>query len=560
MSDESRLTRRQFLKDAAIASAAVAATGVLGTTPVAAAPGVPDKWDVETDVVVVGTGSGLAVAIEAAEAGAKVLVIDKADHVGGFYICAGGSCTMGGTHVQKRDGVQDDLEAWYDAEMEASDHRGRPELVRLYVEKAADTILWLEQLGIKWAPISQGVLPGPIKRGHSPAQSPDYPGGDGTAGGGVVWTTVMKRRVDKLGIPVLLKHRMTRIYRPDPKGPVVGIEVNNEGKIINIKARRAVVLAAGGYVDNDRMCQSWDPRVAGPDTYSDGGVAGYPPYNENTGDALLAGLDVGAQLSDMSFVSFIYLFYGAKAYWMWEPRDWSKFNLLRGRGLTLGGEGAKRLILVNNEGARYVNEAAEYNPDVPECEFTTAYMNLKARPRNVWAITDADGAANLKWTQDMFAKADPLKNMSLSPDCLAIADTIQALAAKIGIDAAKLEATINKYNGFVDAGEDKDFKKPKPLYKLAKGPFFAAKLNLLRHTQVGGMRVNTKMQVLDRSDQQGPAVPLDKEKVIPNLYATGECTASIGWRRVHNKIGHYISFARIAGKNAAAEKPLDPAT
>ncbi len=554
--EQKALNRREFLKGAAAAGATLATTSVLGATPAQAAAGVPDKWDYETDVVVVGTGSGLAAAIDAADAGAKVLIVEKADHVGGFYIVAGGSCTMGGTHVQKRDGVQDDLESWYDAEMKASDNRGVPEMIRTYVEKAADTILWLENLGIKWAPISPGVLPGPIKRGHAPAQSPDYPGGEGTAGGGVAWTTVMKRRVEKQGTPILLKHRMTRIIRPDLKGPVIGIEVNTGGKTLNIKARKGVVLAPGGYTDNPRLCQSWDPRVVGPETYSDGGVAGSPPYVENTGDALLAGLDVGAQLSDMSFVSFIYLFYGSKAYWMWEPRDWTKFNLLRGRGLTLGGEGTQRLILVKNDGGRYVNEAAEYNADVPECPFTTAYLNLKERPRNVWSITDADGAANLKWTVDMFNKADPLKHMSLSPECLAVADTLPQLASKMGIDPAELEATVSRYNGFVDAGVDKDFGKPKPLYKLVKPPFFAAKLNLLRHTQVGGLRVNTRMQVLDRADLKGDAVPIDQEKVIPHLYATGECTASIGWRRVHNKIGHYISFARIAGKNAAAERRL----
>src|SRR5690606_42045996 len=77
------------------------------------------------------------------------------------------------------------------------------------------------------------------------------------------------------------------------------------------------------------------------------------------------------------------LFYGSKTYWAWEPRDWSQLNLLRGRGLTLGGEGTQRLILVKNDGKRYVNESAEYNPDVPECEFTTDRKSTRLNSSHV---------------------------------------------------------------------------------------------------------------------------------------------------------------------------------
>ncbi len=555
------ISRRNFVKAAAGSALAVAGASALSTEPAAAygveTEGIPTKWDMETDVVVVGTGSGLATAIEAADAGAEVIVIDKADHVGGLYICAGGSCTMGGgTVVQERAGVEDDMESWYDAEMAASDHRGVPEMIRTYVEKGPDTVLWLENLGLVWAPLTHGVLPDGPDRGHGPAQSENYLGGSGTAGSGIAWTQVMQRRVEEQGTPILLKHRMLRIYR-EPKGPVVGIEVDNEGRRLNIKARKAVVVATGGYTDNEAMCAAWDPRTVGPETYGDGGVPGYPPYIESTGDGLFAAMDVGAGLTDMSFVSFMYLFYGSKTYWAWEPRDWSQLNLLRGRGLTLAGEGTQRLILVKNDGRRYVNESAEYNPDVPECEFTTAFLNLKERPRNVWAVTDADGAADLGWTERLFENANPLEPQCLDPECLALADSIEELAEKTGIPVEGLQDTITRYNGFVDSGEDADFGKPMPLYKLANPPFFAAKLSLIRHTQVGGIRTNTKMQVLDRADTVGKALPIDQMKTIPHLYATGECAGgSLGWRRVHNKIGHYISFARIAGVNAAAEESL----
>ena len=103
-----------------------------------------------------------------------------------------------------------------------------------------------------------------------------------------------------------------------------------------------------------------------------------------------------------------------------------------------------------------------------------------------------------------------------------------------------------------------------PLYKIATPPFYGAKASVVRHTQRNGMRVNTKSQVLEQSDQltgySGTAIDgsisIDEEKVIPGLYAAGECGDALGWRRVHNSVAHYITAARIAGENAAKETPL----
>ncbi|MBI3949029.1 MAG: FAD-dependent oxidoreductase [Acidobacteria bacterium] len=564
------LSRRDFIKTTAVGVGATALTGL--SAKEAKAQGPPVNWDKETDVVVVGTGCGLGAAIEAKRAGADVLIVEKADHVGGLWIMAGGGSTMGGgTILQQRAGVQDTVEQWYQDEMYSNQYRGVPEIMRTLCGRGPDTVLWLENLGLKWATLGAGALRPPIRRGHSPDLNLAYLGiqpGTGRLSGGIAWTAVMHNECDKLGIPILLNHRMTRIHRPDMNGPVLGIEVETPQGTINIKARKGVVLATGGWTDNPRMCQAWDPRIVGPDTYGDGGVPGQPPFVESAGDGHLAAAEIGAGFSDMSFVAYLYIYYGTRAYNGWDPLDWKTQGRQGNSGLHLYNvvNGFQRVILVKNDGARWINEAeaARTGPrglggysENPEWPYPATYLSLP-QPRNVWCVTDADGAAALNWTVDMFTNPNPKAGFCLDPEYLAMADALQQLASKMGINATNLEATLSKYNGFVDAGVDTDFGKPMPLYKIAKPPFFAGKASLIRHTQRNGLRVNTKSQVLEQSDQRlgETASSIDAEKVIPHLYAAGEVGNSLGWRRVHNSLGHYLTAALIAGENAAKETSL----
>jgi succinate dehydrogenase/fumarate reductase flavoprotein subunit len=365
---------------------------------------------------------------------------------------------------------------------------------------------------------------------------------------------------------MLLKHRMTRIYR-DGTGPVVGIEVKNPTGTMNIKARKGVILCTGTWTDNARMCQAWDPRIVGPNAYGDGGTPfDGTLYADSSADGHFAAAEIGAGFADMSFVSYLYIFYGSRSYWGWDPLDWTASNCQAGKGLPRTADFFQRVILVKDDGARWINEAEGARPGIPgragwsewpEWPYTATYLSLP-QPRNVWAIADGDAPAALKWPLSDLQKPNPKAGLMFDPACLAIADTLEELAQKMGIDPAKLQATITKYNGFVDAGKDADFGKPMPLSKIVKPPFYGAKANLIRHTQRNGLRVNTKSQVIEQSDQKDGLKPvsIDQEKVIPHLYAAGELGNALGWRRPHNSLGHYTTAARIAGENAAKEKPL----
>jgi succinate dehydrogenase/fumarate reductase flavoprotein subunit len=167
----------------------------------------------------------------------------------------------------------------------------------------------------------------------------------------------------------------------------------------------------------------------------------------------------------------------------------------------------------------------------------------------------------MEWPIEDMKNPNPAAWPMLDPACVAIADSLQDLATKMNIPAAELQKTIDGYNGFVDAGVDEDFGKPMPMFKIATPPFYAAKASLIRHTQRNGLRVNTKSQVLEQADQidgyNGTAIDssisIDDEKVIPHLYAAGELGNSMGFRRIHNSVAHYITASRLAGINAAKE-------
>jgi succinate dehydrogenase/fumarate reductase flavoprotein subunit len=595
-----KLSRKDFVKGAAVvagvgalAGCAPAATPAPAETPEpcptcppaeecppCATPWLPEKWDQETDVVVVGSGhcGAIPCAIEAARAGAEVIVLEKNDWIGGLSKIGGDGFTMGGNNwLQQQEGVVDDDEAWYEDEMWATGYRAVPEILRALIKKGPDTCQWLKDLGLEFT-LGAGVLRPPIKRGFTVLPSPNYPGRktlpDGSlSDGGPAFCFVMNKELERLGIPVQLEHRVTKIYR-EPDGPVLGVQVDTPDGTINIKARKAVHLGTGPLTDNYRMVQAWDPRAVGPDCFGDGGT----PFNgklyaDSSGDGFLLGEEVGAGLSDMSFVSYINIFFGTRSYWVYNPPSFGvdEDNYVKStrRNMLSKEEQTQYAILINNDGVRWINEVeagqaegpgAGGMAENPEWTFPATYLSLP-QPRNVWVVTDSDGATAMGWELDKIADPDPEGEGLYDPACLAIADTLAELATQMNVPANAFEDTVSRYNGFVDAGKDEDFEKPMPMYKIAKPPFYAAKASIVRHTTRHGLRVNTKSQVLERSDQLAgydststdASISIDEEKIIPHLYAAGEAADIVGWRREHNTVGHYISASRIAGENAVKE-------
>jgi succinate dehydrogenase/fumarate reductase flavoprotein subunit len=389
----------------------------------------------------------------------------------------------------------------------------------------------------------------------------------------------MEKKVRELGIPILFKHKMTKVYR-DGDGPVAGVEVQTDSGTINIKARKAVILCTGTWTDNERMAGLYDPRIVGPDTYGDGGTpCDGTLFVDSSGDGHVAAAEVGAAFTDMSFVAYLYIFFGSRSYWGWEPADFTNGRYVQGgKGVSRTRDFYQNIVLVKQDGQRYIDESLgaqsalswEENRKLPipqsgslseniEWPFTQKYLSLP-QPRNVWAVADSAIAAALRWPMDTLRNPNPKHGLMLDPACIAIADTLDDLARQMKIDAAALRQTLNRYNGFADSGVDADFGKKAPMRRIATAPFYGLKASLIRHTQRNGARVNTKSQViaaLQPGDGVVPLASINDEKVIPHLYAAGELGNIMGYRRPHGSLGNYAIFARIAGENAAKETPID---
>ena len=598
------LTRRGFLGAAAVTGVAAGVGSTLFGSSSAMAAGaystvMPKTWNKTYDVVVIGTGCGFGAAIEAKEAGASVCMLEAADHVGGLYITAGGSFTMGGNNiVQQAAGVTDSSAQWFADEMYTNDWRAQPEVVQTLVDIGAETVKWFNDLGIVYAPLTAGVLRAGINRGitalpynttrpltagavDTPNPVP-YPGGSGTPNTGISFTWVMYQKALALKIPIMLNTAMNKIYR-DADGMVRGVRAKTKaGKLLNIKARKGVIICAGTWTDNQAMMQQYDNRTVGQDCYGDGGTpTDGTLYVNSAGDGIRYAQQIGAAAADLSFSSYIYIFFGARSYWGWghDPIDWTKnTNYAAGKGLTIAAATMANTIMVNNSGKRFVNESLRTSitfpsgrgaySENPENAWTDAILETP-QPRNIWMIGDATTATALAWpltsagstALSTIDKPDPKTGAMFDPDCIAIAQSLSDLAQQMGVDADALATTVANYNTYVTKGTDADFAKPmtvsgKAVNQILTAPFYGLKASLIRHTQRNGLRCNTKMQVIEEYPQYAPTTSIDKLKTIPHLFVAGESGDILGWRRGHNTLAHYVSAARIAGQNAAKNKAV----
>jgi hypothetical protein len=222
------------------------------------------------------------------------------------------------------------------------------------------------------------------------------------------------------------------------------------------------------------------------------------------------------------------------------------------------------VILVNQAGRRFYDETAgqftsnsykSLDPYVPGSylnaknvkfdppNFINAALAGTGEARNgggpIWAIFDADAVARERWNPTH-------PHVDIDAGFFFSADSIAELAGKVvmkyqrgGIPAQALEVTVARYNAFVESGQDEDFGKPKPLYKIQKPPFYAAWATPVLHDTRTGLRINARCQVVDLYGQ-----------LIPGLYCGGE---SAGGFSQHG-LARCIVQGRIAGKNAAGEK------
>lgn len=545
------LSRRSFLGAAAVGAAAVGVGSSFFAVPSALAGSLTEDasnivWDRETDVLVVGSGyAGLCAAIEAADKGADVLILEKNTFPGGNSMLSGGAAQLGGTSIQAAQGIVDSPELFFKEQLKYGEYRANHDLLHAVVADSQNTVEWLQGLGLVFKPTTSFQEGMSVARVHTPDVSPT---GLYEATNGAAYFQVMWKRLATLGVTTLLRHMAVKLIQAGSDGPIVGVEVQDiaAGKTVNIRAKRAVFIGAGGWKSNVAMRVAQDPRL--DDDFSAGGL----PYVETTGEMVMAAVDAGADLTGMSFVCEFRFKWGTKIYQLW---DGDTNHRTGSAGLSANFD---KSICVNNDGKRYVDE---YTSTLESGQpFAEAYADLE-KPRQCWNVLDA-ASVSAAW-KTALASPNPDVSPCVSADRIYSADTLAGLAAKMGVNAANLEAEVTKFNGFVDSGVDSDFGRPAGhmTVKIATAPFYACKAQFFAHDQMSGITVNVPGQVIKRSEHYGPTpVPLGEQEVIPRLYAGGECCGGYyGKNRGHGKIGVIMNISRAVGRNAAAETPIGAA-
>ena len=337
----------------------------------------------------------------------------------------------------------------------------------------------------------------------------------------------LRLALNRAGVPVWLETPMQELIHEE--GRVVGVLARHKGQPVRIRARKGVVLAAGGFDKNQAMRDRYAPLY--PTALHSGGTSG------NTGDAIRAGQALGAGTMNMQSAWAAPVFY--------IPGE------DRGRLCTIE-RALPGCIMVNQRGERYLNEAASYH---------VTGQKMAAREREhgdaspSWMVFDA--AYRRKFPMGPVYPGWP--DALLGPRVRSILKkgrTLADLAAKIGADPATLGATINRFNTYAVNGEDPDFHRgeaaydkmygdpsqaPNPcLRPLTEGPFYALPIYPGDIGTNGGLATNAKAQVLAEDGQP-----------IAGLYAVGNNAASAmgeSYPGAGVTIGPAMTFGYIAAR------------
>lgn len=440
--------------------------------------------NINTDVVVVGGGgAGLSAAISAKENGANVVLVEKMLMLGGNTNYATAGINAANTKLQKKLGIEDSAELFYKDTMKGGKNVNNPELVKKLTGDSANIIDWLTERG---ADLSEVVFTGgqSAKRTHRPA------GGQAV---GPVIVDALADTAEKDGIDVRTETEVTKILKTGDK--VTGVEVKHKGETYNINAK-AVVMATGGFGANAEMVAEYKPSLKGFGSTNSPAI---------TGDGIKMVKAVGGDLVDMTEIQT-------------HPTVVHKKTAMITEAVR--GEGA---ILVNREGKRFVSEL--------ETRDVVSKAELEQTGKSAFLVFDQEVREKLGAINGYVRKGFAIEGA-----------TLEELAKKVGIDAKSLVETMNKYNGYVKAGEDKEFGKTALPRKLVKAPFYAIEVSPAVHHTMGGVRINTNAEVLTADG-----------KVIPGLFAAGEITGGVhGANRIGgNAVTDITVYGKTAGENAA---------
>lgn len=460
---------------------------ILIATAVAAAFGMANAAE-QADIVVIGAGgAGMAAAVQAHDNGVKkVVILEKMPMAGGNTIRATGGINAAETPQQAKLGIKDSIEQMYKDTMKGGHNLNNPELVKVLCQNSNDAVQWLIKLGGNFQDV--GFLGGATnKRAHRPT------------GGAAVGPEVVKTlynavearkidlRTDSQVVDLIVKN-----------GAVAGVKVKGEdGKTYEINAK-AVVNAAGGFGANNAMVSKIIPRLKGFATTNHPGA---------TGDGLMLSEKVKAAFVDMDQIQTHPTVVETTGVMVTEA--------VRGNGA----------VLINKEGKRFYDELSTRD--------AVSAAVLKQTTGHAYMFFDDDVRKSLK----------AIEGYIKMPGMVIQGKTLDEIAKNMGVPAANLKATMAQYAKDQAAGKDSCCGRTKMERPLNKAPYYAILITPAVHHTMGGVKINTKAEVIDVNG-----------KVIPGYFAAGEVTGGVhgGNRLGGNAQADIIVFGRIAGNSATA--------
>jgi succinate dehydrogenase/fumarate reductase flavoprotein subunit len=475
------------------------------------------RWDIETDIAIVGYGgAGASAAITAHDIGAKVIILEKMPK-------GGGNTALGPSSFFSTSGDKVSQVVEY-FEKSSFGNTDRP-TIQAYVEEAVKNKEWIEQLGgtvhtthykDEWpwhGPPAWPHFPGAEAIGNG-----NYVGDKEVKSGGPLWA-LLSANVEKRGIKVMISAPAKELVTND-NGEVIGVIAEQKGKRISIKANQAVILTSGGFASSEVMRSQYLP-------FSQFLVNGSPG---NTGDGITMAVKVGAALWHMTVI---------KSRPGFKSPDY-EFPL----GITYY---TPRFVWVNKFGRRFTTETG-WEAHMLHWAFMRNDPMVPGYPHlPFYGISDSDSVKerlcryslnSYEWSKD--------NSVEIAKGWIKQANTIRELARQIGVDEATLEDTVSRFNQNCKLGIDPEHGRLKDhMAPIDTPPYYGIELWPQMANTLGGPRHDYKARVVDLEG-----------KPIPRLYAAGELGSFQGFLYSGGTgMGEPLAVGRIAGRYAAEEEP-----
>ena len=449
------------------------------------------------DVVVVGAGgAGFSAAIEAKNAGANVVLLEKMPAVGGNSLISGAEMNAAKNWVQPKLGINDDSpELHAEDTYKGGDMKGDMKVINVMTHNALDAALWCrDYLGVRFEDDNLFFF-----GGHSRKRALIPVGHTGTE-----FIAKFQAKADELGIPVITNMKAEELIK-DKDGRVVGVKATMDGSEYTFNAKGGVVLATGGFGANPEMVKKYNPKI--DERFKTTDAPG------STGEALYMAERAGAELVNMGYI---------QTYPICDPLSGAIELIADARF-----DGA---IMLNQEGKRFVEELQRR--DV----LSEAILNQTGR--YCWVLWN-DKIGSISNTVKAHANEyEAFTKQGIMTTC----DDLKCIADFTKIPFDQLRKTVKRVSDMAGKGNDKDFNHRSGLVDMQQGKYYVIKAVPSTHHTMGGVRINEKAEALTAEG-----------KVIPGLWAAGEVTGvTHGTNRLGgNAYTDIIVFGRIAGEAAA---------